>query len=326
MADPTLMIGYDDLLTEVRTFLGFQSSLSSGEQTACDRIIKKGLSEFYSAYSWSFIHPVASITVGAAETGSVSGTPTYDSSSDTSSITLASAAAEEKWVGEAFKFDTSENTYTVRSVTDSTHIVVEDDASGETSGDAYTLRVAAFDLPDNFGSMDIGSIFQRADSGYAPIKVVTAADIYTMRRNMYTGVPRYAAIRSKSSDASEMQKKEVIFYPTPNTTYTLTYQYDMLNDMLASGEYPIGDSRHRNTIIEACLMYAEQQEDDGQGIHTDNYFRALTKSVEIDGRNEPSYIGYNADQSDRSHDFPAYNRAERYLSHYYSTLDALDGT
>ena len=326
MADPTLMIGYSELLEEVRTYLGFSSTLTTAQTAVCERIIAKGISNFYRAREWTFGHPTASLVIGDSLTGTVSGTPSYSSTTGRSTVTLTTDIAEQKMVGEDFSFDTSSESYSVVSITSATVLVLDGDASGETADDTFSMQVAAYDLPDNFGALYGDAMFHRADSGYRRIEAVTDFDIEDRRRSTYTGVPQYVAIRAKSTDLSEMQKKEAVFFPTPSGTYYLTYRYTMLNDTVASGYYPIGDSRHRNTIIESCLAAAEQQEDDEIGMHTQLYVAALAQSIEIDGTNEPSNLGYNRDNSDLIGEYAAWNNRERNIGHYYSGLTAPEWT
>lgn len=84
MSEPTLSLGYYDLLAEVGSFLGWgrgaqfgESAWSSTQQSQLESCVRSGLRQFYyppphdpsgSPYDWSFLHPLATLTLPQAKT------------------------------------------------------------------------------------------------------------------------------------------------------------------------------------------------------------------------------------------------------------------
>ena len=56
-------------------------------------------------------------------------------------------------------------------------------------------------------------------------------------------------------------------WPTPDSTYTLSYRYKALVAKLTSAApYPLGGQAHAQTIEAACLAIAEERLNDERGI------------------------------------------------------------
>ena len=121
-----------------------------------------------------------------------------------------------------------------------------------------------------------------------------------MRRVDTTGVPQYCAVRPITSDGTDGQRFEVMFYPTPSSSYTLSYKYVILMDLITSdAPYPWGGMPHTETILASCLAVAEERiEDGGDGSKQGKFMERLKSSVDHDrDMNCPDTLGLNRDSS-----------------------------
>ncbi len=149
------------------------------------------------------------------------------------------------------------------------------------------------DLPDDFGRLVNGFVFElnaqvpavKADVGEAKIRV--------LRQNMSeSGKPRVAGIRIKAGTGSAGQKKEVLWYPTPDDAYTLSYRYDAFVDKLTEAlPYPLGGMKHAQLVLLSCLSAAESLREDTRGVHWDGFVRSLISSIQRDRNEGPKFFG-----------------------------------
>jgi hypothetical protein len=165
---------------------------------------------------------------------------------------------------------------------------------------SITADTAAYDLPDNFGSM-VGAFTWGAESGKARIIVCPEGQVEAARSmSDRTGTPTHVAVRPKTSDGTTGQRFEAIFYPTPESNDTLYYRYYVKKDALSeSYPYPVGGPEHAETLLESCLAVAESQKDDEMGIHRQAFMDLLRASITHDQSiAAPEHYGYNRDDSD----------------------------
>jgi hypothetical protein len=161
-----------------------------------------------------------------------------------------------------------------------------------------------YDMPDDFGGL-------ASEMSYSPditansITIVPETKILSMRQkfNAITGKPYMCAIRQLTTypNATEGSRYEVIFYPTPDSAYTVYYQYHILMNKLVTSTNPnfYGGMAHSETILESCLAVAEKDINDTLGIHNTTFNEMLVSSTELDLRRfSPIKLGYNSDKSD----------------------------
>ncbi|KKK75208.1 hypothetical protein LCGC14_2876070, partial [marine sediment metagenome] len=73
-------------------------------------------------------------------TSTADGTPSYNSSTEVTTIDVDDAIFSGVFaVGQTITFDATDNSYVVNSITDSTTVIVDGDASGEADGDTVTI-------------------------------------------------------------------------------------------------------------------------------------------------------------------------------------------
>ena len=314
MAESTLSGAYSDFRSEIADFLGYgrdSSNWSTDQENSIKSCLKSGLRKFYHppvlpgerlAHEWSFLNPVTTLDIGPVS-GTMSGVPTYDGSTY-STITATSGVFESRMddAGNTtnITFDTSGNDYEITSYTSDTVIVVSGDASGETSGDTFSLTAQfVYDLPDDYGGINGGFTFT-SDTLYDTVRVVSEKQIRElMQGRTVNGYPQYCAIRPKSTSGTTGQRFEVMFYPRPDSSYTLEYSYiPLLYELTDTYTYPWGGEPHTETIMESCLAVAELRRDDTIGVHYEAFMERLKASVDYDRvANAPEFLGYNADGS-----------------------------
>lgn len=160
------------------------------------------------------------------------------------------------------------------------------------------------DLTEAFAGIEGYLTYSTTDNASGPVEIIPEVDIRAMREasDGATGRPRFAAIRAKShAGTSTGQLWEIIFYPTPDAVYTLTYRGTVSPDAVsASIIYPYGGLRHAETIKECCLWAAEEMfDDEHDGVHKRAAQERLIASMDGE-RNAlaPEQYGYNGDNSD----------------------------
>ena len=151
------------------------------------------------------------------------------------------------------------------------------------------------DLPDDFGNL-IGNIIY-SNTG---VKIISASDLLNLREGLEsTGIPCYGAIRPKTTTGTTGQRSEIMWYPTPDATYTLTYRYRKITNKLSvTNLYPYGGQVHSETLLESCLAVAEQRQNDEMGVHWQAFLTALAASIQHDRDTGAQNLGYNVDRSD----------------------------
>jgi hypothetical protein len=149
-----------------------------------------------------------------------------------------------------------------------------------------------YDMDDNFGRL-YGEFHFAADQHRRSIAIVSVADLLDMRSSSdTTGAPIYAATRYKSSDGSTGQRQEALFYPTPDTAYTLSYQYEAYSGQLSdSYPYPLGGMHYSELYVESCLSVAELRMNGEIGVHHTQYEALLVDAVLRDRKHGAKQFG-----------------------------------
>ena len=309
MTESTLSITYSDIVSEVVHYLGLgadSSDLTSAETARVDKIINGGLRQFYYSsmvnghiHNWSFLEPRTQITIWNDVTGTVSGAPSYDGATY-STITATAASFYSTMEGRTFTFDTSGTEYTIASYVSSTQITVAGDASGETSGDTFTIETESiYRLPDNF--LDIRGPLTFTDSTYhRPLRRTNEAWIryqhQTESGSTAVGRPEFYAIYPASlpTGTSDGQRHEMIVYGEPDDVYTLnTRMLIAPNKIDSTNEYPTGGTAFGEVIMASVLAWAELHDnDDAGGAMNQTYQQLLAAAIARDSyQNAPDVLG-----------------------------------
>jgi hypothetical protein len=150
-----------------------------------------------------------------------------------------------------------------------------------------------YDLPDDFGRL-VG-VFHYAAAEYRnPISIISVSRLLDLRASSdTTGSPTYAAIRYKASTGSAGQKQEVLFFPTPDASKTLSYEYEAYNGALSdSYPYPLGGMQLAELYIESCLAIAETRINDEIGQHAQQFQALLVDAIARDRKRGAQMYGH----------------------------------
>ncbi len=307
--DSTLSIVFTDLMEEIAYYLDFgrkagvAAGLTEKQEKQVGIYRDSGYRNFLNAFDWPFLRPTLTKTLWAAASGTTSGTPSYDGENG-SIVTATAAKFFDTMVGSEFKFVTSAVTYTITGFSSSTVIEVQGDASGEASGDTFTIATTgAYRLPGDFGGI-IGDITFAPDEGYfAPLPIRSESQVRRMLQGSTdSGRPIYAAVRPATTDGTKGQRHDLLSYPIPDADYPVSFQYNVIPDaMTSAAEFPYGGTMHNETIKAACIAAAELSTREQRGARWQDYQDRLQESIRRERyANTPDSLGYNADNSDIS--------------------------
>lgn len=162
------------------------------------------------------------------------------------------------------------------------------------------------DLPADFAVLVGGMLHYAADSQYGAVTLTSVDEIDSMRMATNgTNRPLYCAIHAKESTQAAVQQLEILFYPTPDAAYTLTYQYELKRYQIRTETpYPLGNEVHTQTILEAMLCEAELKKNGEIGVHHARMYGAnglpglLAISINKDNEQAPNFLGEMRDYSD----------------------------
>jgi len=124
-----------------------------------------------------------------------------------------------------------------------------------------------------------------ADEANGPIEIVSQAMIRQMRNDGpdTPGPPMYLAIVPKLGNQQSPQAWTLMWYPTPDAAYTISYQYNLNSVALdATADDPVGGNEHGRTLLAACLAQAEFAREDKRGSRWEDFLVQLQTSVSID--------------------------------------------
>lgn len=151
---------------------------------------------------------------------------------------------------------------------------------------------ATYTLPDDFaGFLDERLSFTSTKTW--SLKLTSMDDvqehIQDYGTSMPTGItqPLLAAVESVSSTLGTTgQRWQIVMWPTPASTLTITGQYRLNPAALATDtHYPLGGEAHSQTLLESCLAAAEEfQNDQVSTVHRERFAELLAASIALDTR------------------------------------------
>lgn len=305
MAESNLSVAYADLQVEVAYYLGLGRTVptDAGQLDTIERCIRAGVRQFYNPpavtasgpHAWSFLRPVTTLSVSAPYS-----TGTIELTLGSATVTLTdgtwpSWAASGELVVDGIAYGVASRGGDTSLTLDSAWALASTGA-----GHAYSLERSVYDLSDDFGSLD-GDITYADDEGISAdsvIRQVGEARIRALRQNsVVTGTPTMAAVRPKAATGTVGQRFEMLFWPTPDDSYVLSFRYRILPTALGgdTGEhsYPLGSAVHAETLIASCLAAAEHRINDARGQEYQYFIERLQASIAADLEQQPDSLGYN---------------------------------
>ena len=139
-------------------------------------------------------------------------------------------------------------------------------------------------LPEGFTDLESKGFTYSSGSGVARCARVTNETISVLRAQASrSGAPQFFALQTVKTDEGLDAGYDVLFYPTPDATYSLSYTYSLTPKSLSTDSpYPLGGARHSETIKEACLAEAEKKQFDEYGQHEKRFQELLAASIAAD--------------------------------------------
>ena len=143
---------------------------------------------------------------------------------------------------------------------------------------------STYDLPENFGDLLGRGFTFAADANQAPIAVVQDFELRAIvAQGSRSGAPKYCAVRPKAAVPGGETKYEVVFYPTPDAAYVLSFRYGIIPPMISSANpYPMGGAIHGSMIKAACCAQAEIELGDAEAVWGKRYLELLASSIALD--------------------------------------------
>lgn len=130
----------------------------------------------------------------------------------------------------------------------------------------------------------------------------------------YESYPEFAAVRiAGNSDGTTEQRWEIGFFPVPNSTYRLKFQYTAVPFVCNERKpYPLGSKHHSLLYILAAEAVAERFENDTWGERYQAFQMQLQSDILRDARRDAHFLGYNGnDPMFPSRNRSAYRRARQ---------------
>jgi hypothetical protein len=152
-----------------------------------------------------------------------------------------------------------------------------------------------YQLPEGFETLT--QVFQyENETGYRSPQERDASFIITLRGDQTecTAYPEFYAIRAGRYDPKYGQSKEVIFWPTPDTTYSFIYRYRFMPPKLENdADLPIGGPEFAFLLKQCCLAEAESGKDKKAGIQEQKLAAMMGLAVARDSARKPHILGHN---------------------------------
>ena len=141
--------------------------------------------------------------------------------------------------------------------------------------DTYALPA---DFREVHGELDLG-----AGTSKVPIAKITEDEYRALlAKSNDSGTPLYYAVRAKTTSQSSGQLREMVLYPKPDASFTLTFRYTAEPAVLTtSANYPYGGATHTDTILASCMSVLQEDQPESQASLA-LFMQRLTSSVVAD--------------------------------------------
>lgn len=156
-----------------------------------------------------------------------------------------------------------------------------------------TKDVSIAAVPDNLARIMGDFYFEPQEYLPSIVQVTEHRVMQEHQRDPQVGRPRIFAARFTQSYGAHGQVQEVIFWPTPDKDYRLTYRFEAYTGRLSDlNPCPLGGTRYSELVTESCLAVAEQRANDERGLHTERFMELLAAGIETDRRNSARNYGF----------------------------------
>jgi hypothetical protein len=177
-------------------------------------------------------------------------------------------------------------------------------------------------MPDGFTGSFVAPLTYDDDGPMSKLDRVSEGVIRELRAaGDSTGDPTMYAIRpvpQGTVPTSTSPKWEVIFWPTPNTAYTVTGRARVFpNKLSADTDKHVAGYQHDHVILAAGMAEAERQRRGVTGQMEVQYREALSEAMRMDSESRPRKIGDYGDKTEvggRNAGYRPYTGVDSYTS------------
>jgi hypothetical protein len=298
LSESGLSIGFPDLKSEVGFHLGYGRGVvkawSADELSEIEVIVHSGVRRVYyppavsdqlAGYDWSWLKPTTTLSIqGKYNIGTVTVASGV--------VTLTAAGTFPSWAASA-EFLVDGTWYTVDTRDGDNQITLDDTSVDADALSTYSLNQIYYDLPDDFGRF-ASTLHYEPDQYRSSIQIIAVSQLLQMRSSTnLTGNPKYAAVRFKSATPAAIgSRQEVLFFPIPDESHTLFYEYEAYSGALTDSlPYPLGGMQMAELYIASCLAVAESRLDDAPGVHNADFSRLLVDAIVRDRKRGAKVFG-----------------------------------
>lgn len=149
-----------------------------------------------------------------------------------------------------------------------------------------------YELPEDFGGLRTPFIFDNA-SGYPAPKEASEAHLMELRSfGEHNSYPYNFSFRTGRYDPQTGQRSEVLFWPTPDSEYTLYYSYHTMPPMMVNDtDVPLCGAEMAECLKQFCLAAAEREQDEASGVQNEAMNSLLQRAIQMDKLREPRSVG-----------------------------------
>lgn len=167
-----------------------------------------------------------------------------------------------------------------------------------------------YPLPQNYREL-VDEVVYEEDEGYSPIRKVPMSKIRSLRSGLSSqSYPIMCGVTWGRYDPNQGHGKDICFYPTPNGTYHLKYEYVFMPPKPVNDtDLFVGGPEASEVILQCCLAVAEFQEDEVLGVQNQKAAEMLAELMRVDEGDNADTVGMVYDAGLVSMSPWAYKRA-----------------
>ena len=231
--------------------------VDTNQATDILRAIAKGLQYVYSAYRWSFLRPLVSITTYPAYS---TGTITVDASGNVTGIDTV--FPDYSVTAGGWLTIPSVGSFAVATYGSGTSLALTGyTGDAVTTATTYSLTFNAYSLPSTVDNLEGRLTFpQGVNNPRESLELTSEIEIRRLLAyNNAAGRPAKYAEATGSFDPTVGSRRYVTFWPVPDLQYTLTAVGTLRPQMISSSNsYPLGGEVLAPCLVESCLAAAER--------------------------------------------------------------------
>lgn len=302
MAEPTLSYAYSDVRSECGWEMGFgrdSSVWGTDETTHIDAVQKAAMVQAHyppNGHRWSFMKPSATLTTWRTISGTVSAMGAYDSTTGLTQCTATTSIFHSTDPGHPLVFGTG-GTFTIDTYVSGTVVYVQGNASAA-SGSISVTGDDTYRAPDDFDAIVHRMYYASAsEQGWSPLENVSVDNLVWMRDDQLTGMPRYFAVKPVLNLAGQ-QRWDFMFYPEPDSEYTLAFRYRVNpNNLTSTSTAHYGGVWFSQLLLASARSAAEFEIYREHGPRHADFLEKLAAATKMDRDTQAQTMGYIGDSS-----------------------------